>query len=65
MIYQYKETEDILGNQAEEIHEIIFAGHRFQIPCGISLEMSCVQLNIFSQKPSRVMKDNNVATIVM
>lgn len=63
MIYQYKETEKTFWVIRLKKYMKLYLGHvDFKFPVESHRNVLCA-IKYVSQKPSRVMKDNNVATI--
>lgn len=64
MIYQYKETEKTFGVIRLKKYMKLYLGHvDFKLPVESPIRNVLCAIKYVSQKPSRVMKDNNVATI--
>lgn len=63
MIYQYKETEKTFWVIRLKKYMKLYSGHvDFKFLWNLLRNVLCA-IKYVSQKPSRVMKDNNVATI--
>lgn len=64
MIYQYKESEKTFWVIRLKKYMKLYLGHvDFKFPVESPIRNVLSAIKYVSQKPSRVMKDNNVATI--